>query len=182
MRQFVQRIGSILLTTVVIVVSITSIIVFVGTRLFGREPLVVLSPSMEPAVPMGSLVLVHREPASRVRVGDVITFRRLDGERISHRVVAIEPSAAGPVFRTKGDANATRDVAPVPAGAVVGRVGTVVPKLGRVVHTVTGRATFLAALCLLVLVVAITELAHLRRVWREPTAGHDGAVEVPTPG
>jgi signal peptidase len=84
-----------------------ALLAIVGLRLAGYAPLVVLSGSMEPALPVGSVVFTHQVPAASVAPGQVITFERPGPthELITHRVVAVRDGA----FRTKGDANAAID-------------------------------------------------------------------------
>jgi signal peptidase I len=97
-----------------------------GTLPGNYRPLVVLSGSMEPSMPTGSLVLTKSVDPGTVRVGDVITFRLLSGshetDSATHRVVAIEQRPEGLSFITKGDANQAPDPTPVPSSALVGRV------------------------------------------------------------
>ena len=71
----------------------------------------VLSPSMSPAFDAGDLVLTRAVPTSEVRVGDVVVLPRPDaaGERYVHRIVALRPTATGPVVVTKGDNNPAAD-------------------------------------------------------------------------
>jgi signal peptidase I len=71
----------------------------------------VLSGSMGPGMPVGSLaVLIPVDPAA-VGVGDVITFHAPLPARpvITHRVVEIVKPGPFPVLRTKGDANDSVD-------------------------------------------------------------------------
>lgn len=86
----------------------------VGPRFFAYETFIVRSGSMEPAIRTGSIVVVQPVPPLSIRVGDVITYRRPEEPdiTITHRVVEVRPpagSAAAPLFRTKGDANASVD-------------------------------------------------------------------------
>jgi signal peptidase I len=97
-----------------------------GTLPGGYRPLVVLSGSMEPVMPTGSLVLTKAVAPATVQVGDVITFhlhsRAYQSELATHRVIAVESGPMGLSFVTKGDANQVYDLKPVPATDLVGRV------------------------------------------------------------
>lgn len=84
----------------------------------------VQSGSMEPAIMTGDIIIVACRPAYGLR--DVITFRGSDGRIITHRIVEKKDGT----FATKGDANRVEDSAVVPAGAVIGKVILVIPKLG----------------------------------------------------
>ena len=95
------------------------VIALVVPRLTGGAALTVVSGSMEPTIPTGSLVFVRPVDPSDVGPGDVITIQP-DGRRaryVTHRVVEVLDTR--PVsFITKGDANEGVDTEPVPADAV----------------------------------------------------------------
>ena len=54
--------------------------------MFGWRQMVISSGSMEPAISVGDLILVRRQPA--YRVGEVVTYRLPDGAYITHRIIA----------------------------------------------------------------------------------------------
>lgn len=104
-------------------------------RLMGYEVYVVVSGSMEPAVPVGSALYVEAAAPEEVAAGDVIAFYD-SGVVITHRVV--ENHVVSGEFITKGDANAQNDLAPVPYGALMGRMVWSVPLLGNVMAVCSG--------------------------------------------
>jgi signal peptidase len=70
----------------------------------------VLSGSMAPGIPTGSIVVVTRVPADEVKVGDVITFQPPGRSNfVTHRVQTLETGTGLPVVTTKGDANPAAD-------------------------------------------------------------------------
>ena len=81
---------------------------FVSIRVLGYGTYIVTGGSMEPTIGKGALVLVEPTTSSQVKLGDVITFQHY-GQTTTHRVIAITPTLAGPVFKTKGDANTVPD-------------------------------------------------------------------------
>lgn len=89
----------------------------VGPRLYPFQPFYVRSGSMAPTIPVGALVMATRAAAADLGPGDVIIFQRPDqpGVMVVHRIQAVEQSAAGPVFVTRGDANGSPDAWRVPA-------------------------------------------------------------------
>ncbi|MEG2420713.1 MAG: signal peptidase I [Oscillospiraceae bacterium] len=90
-----------------------------GIRLLGFTPYAVLSGSMEPRYPVGGILYVRKVDPRTVSPGTPITFTLPQSAAVAtHRVVSVEPETR--CFRTKGDANALPDVAPVPFGAVLG--------------------------------------------------------------
>ncbi len=95
-----------------------------GNYGFGR----IVSGSMEPQIPTGSFILIHKEDPSNLAIGDVITFYSDDptvpeNMPVSHAIVAIETDEKGNIsFTTKGTANVEPDIYPVSDDAVIGRV------------------------------------------------------------
>lgn len=101
----------------------------IGIALFGVRPLVFLSGSMSPAIAAGDVGFARSVPAYEVEVGDIISVVNDNGQRVTHRVVSIDTHAGTSTFRTKGDANNTRDAESyslTSADVVVGHV----PKVG----------------------------------------------------
>ena len=82
----------------------------VGPMVLPFQVFSVLSGSMEPGIPTGSVVVVTRVAASDVKVGDVITFQPPGRTSfVTHRVLTLDASSGLPVVTTKGDANAAPD-------------------------------------------------------------------------
>jgi len=100
-------------------------------RTLGMSIFVVTGSSMEPAIQKGAIVLVEPVSPSVVARGDIITFEHY-GQMTTHRVIAIDASAASPVFTTKGDANAVADPEPVHFPAQVGLYRGSLPVIGYV--------------------------------------------------
>ena len=97
--------------------------------LAGVETFVIRGGSMEPAIPLGSIVVagaVERAPD----VGEVVIYTLPNGAVVTHRVVGFEPVDGAAHLRTRGDANAQADPMLVDPVAVLGRVELVVPWLG----------------------------------------------------
>lgn len=112
-------------------------VMIVIPRLTGWIPLSVLSGSMEPTIPTGSMVVVApiegEEDLAALSTGDVITFmpRPDDPTLVTHRVISQGVRTDGStVFTTQGDANGAPDRAPVEAQQVRGVVRYHVPYAG----------------------------------------------------
>ncbi|NUL44773.1 signal peptidase I [Cellulosimicrobium funkei] len=108
-------------------------ILAVLTSFLGFRVMLFSSGSMEPTIPVGSAALVSQVKATDVEVGDIVTVDRGAGELpVTHRVVQIEESTAGPArqLTLRGDANSQNDPAPydvTEVGRVVGSVPSVAP-------------------------------------------------------
>lgn len=103
--------------------------VLVAIRFSGLGTFIVTGGSMEPSIQKGSLVLVQPVSPSEVKVGDVVTFQYYD-QTTTHRVTTITPSALGPVFGTKGDANVAADPEDKTFPGQVGIVRATLPVAG----------------------------------------------------
>ncbi|WP_210503382.1 signal peptidase I [Nocardioides xinjiangensis] len=126
-------------------------------RLAGAVPYTVLTSSMEPTMPPGTLVVVRPTEPEDIGVGSVITYQLDSGEPtvVTHRVVSQGVDAEGePVFQTRGDANAVPDRRWVRPVQVRGEEWYAVPWLGFAGQLLTAEArqagTRLVAAALLV--------------------------------
>jgi signal peptidase I len=125
--------------------------------LIGRELFTITGGSMEPTIPIGSLVAAARTDPMTIDVGDIVTIRADNAVAITHRVTQVVDRSEGRFFELKGDANADPDASLVPARALVGRVGEVVPLAGYL-------RTFLSTTPGLVGVLALVSLLSLINV------------------
>jgi signal peptidase len=110
-------------------------------RVGGATPYTILTGSMEPGLPPGTLVVVKPVPADRIGIGSVITYQ-LDSGRptvVTHRVVRVGIDGTGDrIFSTQGDANNAPDSEPVLPAQVKGEVWYSVPYLGHVNNAIGG--------------------------------------------
>jgi len=122
----------------------------------------VLSGSMEPALPLGGVVFIKPVEPADIGPGSIIAYR--SGEPlITHRVVdVIDESELS--FITKGDANQSPDLSPVPAASVVGKVVFDVPYLGYLAAFVKTPLGFLLAIILPGLAIIGLELKNMWQV------------------
>ncbi len=95
--------------------------------LFGYEAYSVISGSMEPAIPVGSVVYVKAAVPESVLEGEIIAFES-GGSVVTHRVT--ENRFVVGEFVTRGDANAHEDLQTVPYAALIGRVTYHIPYIG----------------------------------------------------
>jgi signal peptidase I len=96
----------------------------------GAKSFVVVSGSMEPAIPTGSIIYTLKKP--QYHVGDIIAFIH-NNQTISHRVVGLRKIGSDTYFSTKGDANKGGDEDLVPLQNIYGKATTMVPLIGRII-------------------------------------------------
>lgn len=130
-------------------------------KVFGYHIYTVVSGSMEPAIPVGSLLYIREIAPEEVQEGDVIAYYGAkDGASvITHRVV--ENRLVMGEFVTKGDANRVEDMNPVPYGDLIGSVAATIPNAGDIAQILTGPAGKIAAAC----AVCASVLLHLLSSW-----------------
>jgi signal peptidase len=132
-------------------------------RLFGWSTLVVLSGSMEPAMPVGGLAFVEPVSPGDVREGDVVTYPRPDRTNtlVSHRVISVSDQLGGPTIWTRGDANPTPDPWAITDDAVVGRVRFTVPFLGSLTQDARHPTAFLVMVAVPGIILILTEVLRI---------------------
>ena len=103
-------------------------------KLFGYQIYDVVSGSMEPEIPVDSVVYVKETLPEEIKGGDVAAFRS-SGSVIIHRIV--EKRIVEGQFITKGDANTQVDIEKIPYDAMIGVVTFHIPFLGVVMTVLT---------------------------------------------
>jgi signal peptidase len=110
-------------------------------RVAGATPYTVLTGSMRPHLPPGTLVVTRPVDPSRIGIGSVVTYQIHSGrpEVVTHRVVEIRSDLTGALsWRTQGDANDVADRGWVRPAQVKGELWYAVPGLGRVSVLLSG--------------------------------------------
>ncbi len=164
-----------LLSSLAIVLVIALAAASFVPRAFGYTPYAVLSGSMEPELPVGSMVFVRQVEPTDIAVGDNATFYRSDGAVVTHQVYEIDPVAQ--TIGTQGIANKNadgiimHDAEYTPFSRVIGIVSFCVPYLGFVnayCTTMPGLLVVVAVLALLVVASIVLD----RVVPDEPAGKH----------
>jgi len=106
----------------------------------GSTPMTILTGSMQPTYPPGTLIIVQPIEPDAIVIGDPITYQIESGkpEVVTHRVVAISATGSQLSFTTQGDNNAVADTNPVLPVQVRGKVWYAVPYIGYVNTIVNG--------------------------------------------
>lgn len=125
--------------------------VFTVPRIWGWEPLIVMSGSMEPTIPAGSVLFMNTWERD-AETGDIITYyletdKVGTGTLVTHRVVRSERSH----YITKGDHNEQEDFVPVSYEQVLGTYLFYIPHAGWFISKLNRRLLIAAAFWLLLL-------------------------------
>lgn len=135
----------------------------------GIRTYTVLSGSMEPAIPIGTLLVVYPVKPEELESGDIITFSVGGNMTATHRVTSIHEKPDGIFFQTKGDANAAVDGKLVHESQIIGRPVFSIPGGGYLIW-------FLQKNQILVLcaVSGIAAVVLIGKAYREENAAKKG--------
>jgi signal peptidase I len=156
------------MTAVLGLLAAFALLVIVIPALLGTQTYTVLTGSMQPGMPPGTLVGVRETPIEQIRVGDVITYQLRPGEPevVTHRVVGVTMADDGTTtLTTRGDANNVSDP-PVLAVQVRGVVVYAVPFLGYPGLLVGGTSRGIFVLILGVAIIAYGAIVLISDVVR----------------
>ncbi|MCZ4080473.1 signal peptidase I [Rhodococcus sp. H36-A4] len=129
-RWWFSRIVSYTLLAVMLVILAVTVVI---PRVTGSTPYTILTSSMRPTYPPGTLVVVKPVDPLELGVGTPITYQFASGlpELVTHRIVATRQSGAGELtFITRGDNNGSDDENPVQVGQIRGKVWYAIPYMG----------------------------------------------------
>lgn len=130
----------------------------------GIRSYVVQTGSMEPVIPVGSLIYV--QPQASYQVGEIITFQR--GQiSVTHRIVELQTQPIGVAYQTKGDANQSADPDLVYATQVKGRLALTVPYVGLLINFVKTVPGFIVLVVIPTLIFVFVEILTIKREWEK---------------
>ena len=149
-------------TTAIVVLAVVFVALTSGARVFGVEPLTVLSGSMEPELKTGSIVYIKpTEDTENFKVGDVITFKLSSGTIATHRIIEIVEKDGAVAYRTKGDSNPIEDGGAVKHTDIIGTPVFSIPFLGFVAAFIVTKVGRLVAVFAGLGLIALTCFADL---------------------
>ena len=133
----------------------------------GLKIYTVLTGSMEPALPTGSLIIMRTGvPAVNITVGDIVTFKspRSDDVLITHRIAKVIGEGEGMRFITRGDANGAVDPWEVRFGNIAGVYQKHVPYVGFALEFAKTPMGLLLLVILPTVLIAGSELRQIVQV------------------
>ncbi|MCL2151889.1 MAG: signal peptidase I [Oscillospiraceae bacterium] len=170
---------------VLVLILLLSVMIALGALLrdesllspWGTGFFIIASGSMEPNIPVGSIVYVRAVEPDQIKVDDVITF--FIGNKtivLTHRVTAITENEGSYLYMTRGDANNAND-RPFGYDMVIGRVTFVIPGNGFLVSMI-GNVKYIGigviAIGLLLCVVGIIKSSKKSKVLVAAGDSEDG--------
>lgn len=166
-----KKLFNILITITVVIFMAAAALLVISSFDIPGVPLdarAVLTGSMEPALPTGSIVFVY--PKAEYREGDIITFKRLESSLeipITHRIVEVQAVDGQTSYVTKGDDNEWADTNPVLKEEVYGKVVWHLPYLGRLLDLAKTPWGFAVLIIVPAILVIVDEMWKIIRYMRE---------------
>jgi signal peptidase len=142
-RQILGAAGVGLSVGILLIVVALAAVLLVVPKVTGSVPLTILTQSMEPTLPPGTLIVVRPVDTDDLQVGDVATYQIRSGEAavITHRITAVASESDGTrSFTFQGDNNAEPDSKAVTPAQIQGEVWYSVPLVGWANQAVNGQA------------------------------------------
>lgn len=147
---------SIFLTAILALLAVIGFPMLKGYQLYA-----VLTGSMEPTHPVGSIVVVENVEPDQIRENDVISFKMEGFETpVTHRVIRVDRENR--LFYTKGDNNPEADFSPVAFQNLHGRIRYGIPQLGFLVSEIRSPKGILVTLWIVFAVIALLALPDLQ--------------------
>ncbi|MCK5027524.1 MAG: signal peptidase I [Candidatus Pacebacteria bacterium] len=125
---------------------------------------VVLSGSMEPAIHVGSVIVI--KPVESYAVGDIVTYGKDTKTDIptTHRIIDERIEGEDTFYKTQGDANDDSDIKELKKSAIAGKMLLTIPFLGYLIDFAKQPLGFV----LLVIVPAVIVIGdEIKKIWIE---------------
>lgn len=174
MKKALKIAGSVLAWILLIFALLITIMVFTSDKnngvpsLFGRMPMTVESPSMEPTFKEGDLIISKEiDDINDLKVDDVISFwtnEIVEGQNVvnTHRIVEIKDDNGTKAFVTKGDNNENNDSYLVYPSKIVGKwTGTRLGGVGKILKFLKTKTGFLVCILIPMAIFFLFELFKL---------------------
>lgn len=113
--------------------------------------------SMEPAIPVGSVVVIKPVDPETLKEGDIICFKLSGLTSITHRIINITNEG----FITKGDANEDPDMWTVKKENVIGKLILTIPYIGYIGYFVRTPIGFTLLIIIPATIIIIIEIRNI---------------------
>ena len=123
---------------------------------------------MEPAIPVGSIVVIKPANPNTLKIGDIICFKikSESSTTVTHRIFNITDEG----FITKGDANEDPDQWIIKKENIIGKVIAVIPYLGYLGHFVRTPIEFTLLIIIPATLLIILEIKNIiKETKNQPT-------------
>ncbi len=149
-------------TTIILILLLLLAAAMYVPKLFGIEPMIVLSGSMEPTYHVGSMLYVKDAEKEDIKEGTPITFYMDETTLVTHRVIEVNEDHT---YTTQGDANEVADGAPVSFENIVGVPVLNIPQLGYLADKLSSTPGKIIYITIVVVVVILMYMGDL--IWSD---------------
>lgn len=135
----------------------------------------VYSGSMEPAIPVGGVVVIKAVDTKTLKVGDIICFKLSESTTtsITHRIINITDEG----FITKGDANEDPDQWIVKKENVIGKAIFIIPYIGYLGYFVRTPIGFILLIVIPATLIIIMEIRSIIKETKKTKQGGEAMLE-----
>ena len=169
-------------TTILLIVSVIfcfAVVFQIQTKRYvsicGFSVFRVITDSMEPAIPVGALILNQETEIDNVKIGDIICFRSMEsymyGSIVTHRVVDIKTIDGKIALTTRGDANNSEDSYYVVESNFIGKVISVTGEDSFLLNAyrvlTTGAGFFTLIIIPVVIIASVILHENLKKIQKE---------------
>jgi len=125
--------------------------------------------SMEPAIPIGSVVVIKPVDSETLQINDIICFKLLEPPSITHRITNITNEG----YLTKGDGNEDMDPWIVKRDNVIGKVIFTIPFVGYIGYFVKTPIGFILLIVIPASLLIILEVKNILKELKSKRASSD---------
>ena len=154
------------ITLLIVIVTIVAVfLIFFRPVALGGDTLYepVFTGSMEPTVPVGSIVIIKPTDPNTLQKGEIICFKLSGPTSITHRITNITNEG----FITKGDANEDPDQWIVKKENVIGKAIFTIPFIGYIGYFVRTPIGFILLIIIPASLIIIIEIRNIAKQLRK---------------
>ena len=129
-------------------------------KIFNIRSMVVLTGSMEPRLPVGSVIVTR--PINIYNIGDIVSFKNDSDLTITHRIVEGFKDEKGVLYKVKGDANNTSDQDLVRLEQILGKEVLTLPYIGKIIGATKSPKGFISLIIVPAFVFIVLELIGIK--------------------
>src|SRR3989344_49666 len=155
-----KKIIQIILTLAIFVLLPAVVFTLITSKtnaILGIQSFVVLSGSMQPAIPVGGIVYTQKQAS--YQKGDIVAFKSGD-VNVTHRIVDVENDGS---FVTRGDANNASDSKTVAVNDILGKELVFLPYVGNMIIFLKTPIGFFGSVVFPITVFIVLELWNLKK-------------------
>lgn len=151
----------------ILIVGVSATLNKSGKSIFGYKAYIVTTDSMNPNIKVGDIIIVKHTEEEKLEVGDIITFKRKNGVRITHRITEISETTEGEKeYVTKGDNNNLEDVEKVKYDKIEGSKVLKIPYFGKIILLLQDEVYLILIIIIILLICLYLQKSEEKNIIR----------------